>query len=377
MATGAYPKIKILIQLLKIKQLLSALEAMTSKIHTTHIELPEFTEDVNTIIQYAEKWTGDLDERSRQKIIRLFKNANVNRRYSIMSVDEVFTPRSFEERNNIYIERVTDLCEKALRNALAKANVKHEELDMIISTSCTGIMIPSVDAFLVNRLKLRQDIIRLPVTEMGCAGGTSALIYANEFAKANPKKVIAVLAVESATSTFLMEDKSLTNAVSAAIFGDGCAVAIIKPSEDIRPAIIDTQMYHFFDQPRLMGFDLKNAGLQIVLDPEVPVHIEKEFSNIIFPFLEKNKLKIEDVNNFIFHPGGKKIVQVVDDLFGQYGKNIDATKEVLFDYGNMSSATVLYVLNKYMDRNIAKGEYGLMLSFGPGFTAQTLLLQWQ
>src|SRR6202008_3646058 len=97
---------------------------MTSKIHTTHIELPEFTEDVNTIIQYAEKWTGDLDERSRQKILRLFKNANVNRRYSIMNIEEVFTPRSFEERNNIYIERVTDLCEKALKNALAKANVK-------------------------------------------------------------------------------------------------------------------------------------------------------------------------------------------------------------------------------------------------------------
>jgi alkylresorcinol/alkylpyrone synthase len=350
---------------------------MISKIHTTHIELPEYTEDVNTIIQYAEKWVGDLDERSQQKIIRMFRNASVNRRYSIMPIDEVFSDKSFEDRNNHYIEKVTDLCEKALSNALKKANVKPEELDMIISTSCTGIMIPSVDALLVNRLKLRQDIVRLPVTEMGCAGGTSALLYAHEFAKANPKKVIAILAVESTTSTFLMGDKSLTNAVSAAIFGDGCAVAIIKPSDELRPAILDTQMYHFFDQPRLMGFDLKNEGLQIVLDPEVPVHIEKEFENIIFPFLEKNKLKIADVNNFIFHPGGKKIVQVVDDLFGQHGKNIDATKEVLRDYGNMSSATVLYVLNKYMDRNISKGEYGLMLSFGPGFTAQTILLQWQ
>lgn len=350
---------------------------MISKIHTTHIELPGNSENIDTIIKYAEKWTGDLDERSREKIIRLFRNAQVNRRYSIMTIDEVFTPRTFEERNNIYIERITDLCEKALKNALDKSNVKPEELDIIISTSCTGIMIPSVDAFLVNRLKLRRDIVRLPVTEMGCAGGTSALIYASEFAKANPKKVIAVLAVESATSTFLMEDKSLTNAVSAAIFGDGCAVTIIKPTEELRPVIMDTQMYHFFDQPRLMGFDLKNEGLQIVLDPEVPIHIEKEFHNIIFPFLERNQLKIEDVNHFIFHPGGKKIVQIVDDLFSKYGKNIDATKEVLREYGNMSSATILYVLNKYMDQPISKGEYGLMLSFGPGFTAQTILLQWQ
>lgn len=350
---------------------------MISKIHTTHIELPKYSEDVDSIIQYAEKWVGNLDTRTQQKIIRLFRNANVNRRYSILPIDEVFSNKSFEERNNRYIEEVTDLCEKALKNALDKANVKHEELDMIISTSCTGIMIPSVDAILVNRLKLRRDIVRLPVTEMGCAGGTSALVYAHEFAKANPNKVIAILAVESTTSTFLMGDQSFTNAVSAAIFGDGCAVAIIKPSEEVKPAIVDTQMYHFFDQPRLMGFDLKNEGLQIVLDPEVPVHIEKEFSNIIFPFLEKNNLKISDVNNFIFHPGGKKIVQVVDDLFGQYGKNIDITKEILRDYGNMSSATVLYVLNKYMEKGISKDEYGLMLSFGPGFTAQTVLLQWK
>jgi alkylresorcinol/alkylpyrone synthase len=350
---------------------------MISKIHTTHIELPEYTETIDTIIQYAEKWTGDLDSRSREKIIRLFRNAQVHRRYSIMPIDEVFSAKTFEERNNTYIEKVTDLCEKALKNALAKAQVKPEELDMIISTSCTGIMIPSVDAILVNRLQLRQDIVRLPVTEMGCAGGTSALLYAHEFAKANPKKVIAILAVESTTSTFLMEDKSLTNAVSAAIFGDGCAVAIIKPTDEVKPAIKDTQMYHFFNQPRLMGFDLKNAGLQIVLDPEVPVHIEKEFNNIIFPFIERNHLKIDDINHFVFHPGGKKIVQVVEDLFSQHGKNIDATKEVLRDYGNMSSATVLYVLNKYMDRNISKGEYGLMLSFGPGFTAQTILLEWQ
>lgn len=350
---------------------------MISKIQTTHIELPEFTENVDKVIKYAEKWTGDLDQRTRDKIIRLFRNAKVDRRYSIMPIDEVFSDKSFEERNNTYIEKVTDLCEKALSNALKKANIKPEELDLIISTSCTGIMIPSVDAFLVNRLKLRRDIIRLPVTEMGCAGGTSALIYAHEFAKANPNKVIAILAVESPTSTFLTVDRSFTNAVSAAIFGDGCAVAIIKPTEELRPVILDTQMYHFFDQPRLMGFDVTNAGLQIVLDPEVPVHIEKEFTNIIIPFLHKHGLEIADVNNFIFHPGGKKIVQVVDDLFGKYGKNIDATKEVLLNYGNMSSATIFYVLDKYMDRPIAKGEYGLLLSFGPGFTAQTVLVQWQ
>lgn len=125
----------------------------------------------------------------------------------------------------------------------------------------------------------------------------------------------------------------------------------------------------------MMGFKLVNTGLQMVLDKEVPQKIADHFPDIVHPFLEKNGKTIHDIDHLIFHPGGKKIVQTVEDLFGDLGKNIDDTKETLRLYGNMSSATVLYVLERFMDKQLEKGELGLMLSFGPGFSAQRVLLE--
>ena len=250
------------------------------------------------------------------------------------------------------------------------------DLDFIITVSCTGIMIPSLDAYLINTLKLRQDIVRLPVTEMGCAAGISGIIYAKNFLKANPGKRAAIIAVESPTATFQLDDFSMANIVSAAIFGDGAACALLSSNEeDEGPKIVAEEMYHFYDNIHMMGFNLTNSGLQMVLDIEVPDTITSHFPKIIHPFLEKNKLKIEDVDHLIFHPGGKKIVNTIEDLFFNLGKNSNDTKEVLRLYGNMSSATVLYVLERIMDTKPQKGEIGLMLSFGPGFSAQRVLLE--
>jgi predicted naringenin-chalcone synthase len=135
-------------------------------------------------------------------------------------------------------------------------------------------------------------------------------------------------------------------------------------------------MYHFANATQMMGFDLTNHGLKMILDPAVPETIASHFPEIIHPFLEKNGTTITAVDHLVFHPGGKKIVQTVEDLFGAMGKNIDDTREVLRLYGNMSSATVLYVLERFMDRRIQEGEKGLLLSFGPGFSAQRVLLEW-
>jgi predicted naringenin-chalcone synthase len=212
---------------------------------------------------------------------------------------------------------------------------------------------------------------------MGCAAGVSGVIYAKNFLKANPNKRAVVVAVESPTATFQLEDFSMVNAVSAAIFGDGCASVILSSYEDEKgPEIKAEAMYHFFDATDMMGFKLRNTGLQMILDQSVPQKIADHFPKIIHPFLEDNKLTIADIDHLVFHPGGKKIVQTVEDLFGALGKNIDDTKEVLRLYGNMSSATVLYVLERFMDKDLPKGDKGIMLSFGPGFSAQRVLLEW-
>ena len=350
---------------------------MAVKIISVAKQLPKYYKETKDIIPFVQLWMQGQEERFQRKVIKLFEGAGVDKRYSIMNPEEVFTATSFEEKNNIYKREVIQLAEKSLQKSLNKANIKPTDIDYIITVSCTGIMIPSVDAYLINSLGMKQNIVRLPVTEMGCAAGVSGVIYAKNFLKANPNKRAAVVAIEAPTATFQLNDYSMTNIVSAAIFGDGASSVILSSfDEDEGPTIVDEAMYHFYDATKMMGFNLVNTGLQMVLDKEVPQKISDHFPAIIHPFLEQNNLKIEDIDHLIFHPGGKKIVQTVEDLFGVLGKNIDDTKEVLRLYGNMSSATVLYVLERFMDRNPKKGERGIMLSFGPGFSAQRVLLEW-
>ena len=350
---------------------------MSVKITSVATQLPPYTRSTEEIIPFLQVWLSGQEERYQRKVIKLFENAGVERRYSIMDADQVFLKTSFEEKNDIYKRETIKLAEGALTKTLNKSNLAPTDIDYIITVSCTGIMIPSVDAYLINKLNMKQDIVRLPVTEMGCVAGVSGMIYANNFLKANPNKRAVVVAVESPTSTFQIEDYSMVNIVSAAIFGDGCACALLSSYEEEQgPEIIDEGMYHFYNAEHMMGFELKNTGLQMVLDKEVPEKIASHFAKIVYPFLERNNLSIEDVDHLIFHPGGKKIVQTIEELFGALGKNIDNTKAVLKEYGNMSSATVLYVLERFIDQGPKNGDIGLMLSFGPGFTAQRLLLKW-
>lgn len=349
---------------------------MSVKIHTVAKQLPKYSRTTAEIIPFLDTWLTGQDERFIRKVKKIFEGAAVDKRYSIMDPIEVFTNTSFEERNTIYVREIIELGEKVLEKALSKSKWKPGDLDFIITVSCTGIMIPSLDAYLINKLNLRQDIVRLPVTEMGCAAGISGIIYAKNFLKANPGKRAAVIAVESPTATFQLHDFSMANIVSAAIFGDGAACVLLSShEEDEGPEILDEEMYHFYDNIHMMGFKLTNSGLQMVLDIEVPETIASHFPDIINPFLKKNNLTIADIDHLIFHPGGKKILQTVEELFTDLGKNIDDTKEVLRLYGNMSSATVLYVLERFMENRPSEGEKGLMLSFGPGFSAQRVLLQ--
>lgn len=338
--------------------------------------LPAYTRPTGDAMPYLDVWLQDQPKRFQDKVKRIFKYSQVDQRYSIMPIEEVFNPTSFEEKNAHFQKAAIQLGKTAITNACEKAKIDLGELDLLVTVCCTGIMIPSVDAYLVNELNLRQNIIRLPVTEMGCAAGVSGIIYAKHILESMPGGKAAVLSVESPTSTFLHNDFSMTNMVSAAIFGDGASCVILSNSEGQGPEIVATQMHHFYHQERLMGFDLTNDGLKMVLDPSVPEVIEGELDQIFTDFLQPNQLHLEDLQHFVFHPGGKRIVQLVESKLQPLGKNIDITKEILRNYGNMSSATILYVLEEFLNEKHTD-EYGLMLSFGPGFSAQQVLLHWK
>ena len=205
---------------------------MSVKITSVATQLPPYTRSTEEIIPFLKVWLTGQDERYQRKVIKLFENAGVERRYSIMDAEEVFLHTSFEEKNDIYKRESIKMAEGALTKSLNKASLTPTDIDFIITVSCTGIMIPSVDAYLINKLEMKQDIVRLPVTEMGCVAGVSGMIYANNFLKANPNKRAVVIAIESPTSTFQIEDFSMVNIVSAAIFGDGCACTILSSYEE-------------------------------------------------------------------------------------------------------------------------------------------------
>ena len=234
-------------------------------------QLPPFTRNTSEILPFVETWMEGQDNRFKRKVLKIFEGAGVDRRYSIMDAPDVFEHTSFEARNDAYVAAMKTLGKQSLEKALQKAAWSPKEVDFIITVSCTGIMIPSVDAYLINELDMREDIVRLPVTEMGCAAGISGMIYAYQFLKANPGKRAAVIALESPTATFQWDDYSMVNIVSAAIFGDGAACVLLSSEEEAPgPKILDEGMYHFYDATHMMGFKLVNSGLQMILDKSVP-----------------------------------------------------------------------------------------------------------
>lgn len=339
---------------------------------------PNFKYSSEEIIEAADKyWLSNVDERTRRIALKIFKGAQIDSRCSVLPLETVFGDLSFEETNNIYIESMIDLGCKVLTKALEDCNIAPTEIDYLITTSCTGFMIPSVDAYMVNKLGMRKDIVRLPVTEMGCAGGTSGLIYAHQFLKANPGKKVALVSVETPSVTFQKNDLSMENLVSTAIFADGASCVILGDTDELAPAIMDTEMYHFDNATHLMGYQLRNTGLKIVLDKEVPNEIKEHFPSILLPFLKKHDLTPQDIEHYMFHPGGKKIINMVENYISEFNKDISDSKDVLKTFGNMSSSTILYILDRFMKKEANKGDKGYMLAFGPGFMAQSILLEWK
>jgi alkylresorcinol/alkylpyrone synthase len=333
------------------------------------------TEDV--IAAADDLWLKHIDPTVRKMALRLFHGAEIDARNSVEPLDVVFNDESFEEKNNRFIKASKYMGGKALKKALDQSQLKPTDIDMIITVSCTGFMIPSLDAYLINEFSMRQDIQRLPVTEMGCAAGISGLIYAHGFAKSNPQMRIAIVSVETPSLTFQKRDFAMENLVSTAIFADGASCVILGPSDEVKPKIVDTSMYHFPEGTHLMGYQLKNSGLKIVLDRDVPETIQAHFPKFFFPILERNGLSPESVTHYMFHPGGKKIINQVEDFIGRYGKDISISKNVLKQNGNMSSSTIFYILEKTIQKDTHAGDTGYMLAFGPGFSAQSLILRWE
>ena len=310
-------------------------------------------------------------------MMAVIDNSQVKQRYCIHPIDYIIEPRPLTRITQEYQEHSIRLGREVATCSLARAGMKPTDIDMIITVSCTGVMIPSLDAYLMNDLGFRSDVKRLPITELGCAAGAAALAKASDFIRAYPDGTVLVIAVELPSLTFQRGDISQANLISTVLFGDGAAAAVITGRPAHGPRIIDTNSYLFPQSLDAMGFDLKDSGFHIVLSKDVPQLIRDQIKRLVTTFLARHNLSKDNLSAFLLHPGGQKLLQYIEEELGLSRWDTQLSWDVLRDYGNLSSASVLFVLHEcFNKRKLHAGDYGILAAFGPGFSSEMLLLRW-
>jgi alkylresorcinol/alkylpyrone synthase len=321
--------------------------------------------------------TFAIDERRLNAMMAIVDNAQVRRRFFIHPVDYIIEPRPLGTVTREFQEHSVALGSRVVESCLRASGLSAPDVDLLITTSCTGFMIPSLDAHLMNRLGFRSDVRRLPITELGCAAGAAALGRCADFLRAYPDKTALVVAVELPSLTFQRRDLSQANLISTILFGDGAAAAIVTGRPARGPKILEVASHLLPDTIDAMGFDLQGDGFHIVLSKEVPQLIRSQIKQILCATLARRGLSTSDIAAFVLHPGGRALLQAIEEELGLTEDDTKPSWTVLRERGNQSSASVLFVLDEWLrTRQVPAGAYGMLAAFGPGFSAETALLQW-
>ncbi len=310
------------------------------------------------------------------RLIHAFDNTEIITRNFCEPMSYYKVPNTFEERNDEYLKMALTWSVKAIEDCIAQANIDKKDITDILFVSTTGLATPSMDALIINQMRLNPHINRMPIFGLGCGGGVSGMAKANALAKANPDAVVLLVAVELCSLTLLRSDYSKSNFIGSSLFSDGIAACIVMGDHHTNNTEVK---YHasssklYYDSLEVMGWDFKDTGFKVLFSKDIPTFINEHVREDIDKFLATQGLGLNDIKNFIFHPGGKKVLDAYTDALGVEGDFLQKTREVMNNYGNMSSVTVLYVLEKFMNEGFEDG-YGLMLAMGPGFSSEMVLL---
>jgi len=314
---------------------------------------------------------------SVEKSISIFDNTEIKFRNFCKPLHSYALHNSFQEKNLEYVRCALDYSIQAIEECLLKASLNKEEVTDIIFISSTGLATPSLDALIVNKLHLNSNINRMAIFGLGCAGGVSGMAKANVLAQANPDAVVLLVTVELCSLTFLSTDFSKSNFVASSLFSDGIAACIIKGDNyknghHIKYIGSGSKLY--YDSLEVMGWEFLDNGFKVLFSQDIPTIINKNIKEDISTFLSNYNLKLSDIKNFIFHPGGKKVLTAYTEALEVEGDFLKNTRETMNSYGNMSSTTALYVLEKFISDGFKNG-YGLMLAMGPGFSSEMVLFE--
>ncbi|WP_084963557.1 type III polyketide synthase [Thermoactinospora rubra] len=347
------------------------------RIEAVRTVLPEHRYEQGRITEAVAEWT-DADA---EQLRRFHAATRVRGRHLALPLEEYGRLDDFGEANDAYVTAALDLGEKAIRAALEEAGLAPQEVDHFVFCSSTGVATPSLDARLAQRVGLREDVKRVPIFGLGCAAGAAGLARLHDYLRGWPDQAGLLLCVELCSLTMQRDDTSIANVVASGLFGDGAAaVAALgdrRTGAGRGPRVVATRSRLYPGTERLMGWDVGGSGFRIVLAADLVDQVAATLADDVKGFLSDHGLAPEQVTSWVCHPGGPKVIDTIADSLDLRHGELDLTWQSLQQVGNLSSVSVLNVLEEHLARRRpAPGEPALLLALGPGFSAELVLMAW-
>ncbi|WP_407268649.1 type III polyketide synthase [Radiobacillus sp. PE A8.2] len=328
-------------------------------------------------------------EREISRLLPVFENAAIENRQFVVPKDWFTVNHSFQKRNAFYQQEAIEHSIQAIDACLTDKSflsepIDYNKIDCIIFVSSTGISTPSIDAHIINMLNFREDVVRIPLWGLGCAGGASGIARAHDWLTSNPDKTALVVCVELCSLTFQKDDHKKSNFIGTALFGDGIAAALMVGNESsllklcnhMSPMVQRTSSRIKKQTLDVMGWDITNDGFEVVFAKSIPHLVETFWKQHVFDFLKEQQLTVDDLPFIVAHPGGKKVLEAFERVLNVTSNVFYHSYETLKNHGNMSSPTVLYVLKAWMSEQRKQGDKSMLASLGPGFSSELVSLEW-
>lgn len=339
---------------------------------------PHYADQESLIAAFQKHWARR--HFNLERLEQLHRSVQVSGRYLALPLEDYEALERFSERNEAWRRAAVDLGEVAVRKALDAAGLAPAEVDHVFFVTVTGIATPSVDALLVNRLGLRADVKRTPIFGLGCVAGAAGTARAADYLRAYPGQVAVLLSVELCSLTLQREDLSIVNIIASGLFGDGAAAAVLVGAQraDARgPRALAAKSVFYPGTERVMGWDVLDSGFKVVLSAKVPALAKENVRGDVDGFLAEHGLERRDIRHWVAHTGGPKVLEAFEAALELPASALERSWRSLRETGNLSSASVLFVLSELLESGEARpGDLGVLMAMGPGFCSELVLLQW-
>lgn len=338
--------------------------------------VPPYRVDQEHAKAFAREMFSDGGRRNVERLMPVFDNSGIEGRHLCVPFEWARSDHTFAYKNALYVQNALELSEKAARRAMEKVGAEAEDVGAIFFLSTSGISAPTLDSKLMFRLGLGEDTVRMPIWGLGCAAGASGIARAADYARVYPNKLVLLIVIELCSYTYQRGDLSKSNLISSALFADGAAAAVLGCSVDSGPSLIGSYSTTWPDTEDIMGWEIIETGMKVRLSRSLPDFIRQRMRENLEKACRAVNLDGRDIEHLLVHPGGVKVLDAFEEVLEVEPGSLELSRGILRDYGNMSAATVLFVLQRFIEGGeYERGDLGLISAMGPGFSAEHVFLR--